>query len=223
MSGSLRIRHLGRRSYQSTWDAMRAFTNIRDARTPDELWLTEHEPIFTLGRAGRREHVLTPGDIPVLQVERGGQVTYHGPGQLVAYPLVQLTRLGVGVRCLVHGIEQAVIDTLAHWNIAGERVSGAPGVYVAGAKIAALGLRVRAGCTFHGLALNVAMDLEPFTRINPCGYAQQAVTSLRDAGGSGCMTEVEPVLVAALSRQFGLSAVATDDDLPTTAAADVAS
>src|SRR5690554_3676572 len=149
---------------------MQRFTDARDAGTADELWLVEHDPVFTLGQAGRIKHVLAPGDIPVIPVDRGGQVTYHGPGQRVAYPLFDLRRLRIGVRELVCRIEQAVIDTLALWNIVGARREGAPGVYVDGAKIMALGLRVRRGCSFHGLAFNVNMDLEPFRRINPCGY-----------------------------------------------------
>ena len=141
---------------------MSAFTDNRTDETADELWLLEHDPVFTLGQAGKAEHVLAPGDIPVVPVDRGGQVTYHGPGQIVAYPMIDLRRVGVGVRELVNRIEQAIIDTLAHWDIRAERLEGAPGVYVDGAKVAALGLRVRRGCSFHGLAFNVAMDLEPY-------------------------------------------------------------
>ncbi|HET7267379.1 MAG TPA: lipoyl(octanoyl) transferase LipB, partial [Oleiagrimonas sp.] len=178
MSRVLNVRRLGRQPYAATWHAMQAFTDARDAGTDDELWVLEHDPVFTLGQAGKPEHVLAPGDIPVIRVERGGQVTYHGPGQIVAYPLINLRRLGVGVRELVRRIEQAIIDTLAHWDIDAARVEGAPGVYVDGAKIGALGLRVRRGCTFHGLAFNVAMDLEPFNRINPCGYAGLKVTQV---------------------------------------------
>ncbi len=185
------------------WQAMRAFTDARDADTPDELWLLEHDPVFTLGQAGKREHVLSPGEIPVIPVDRGGQVTYHGPGQIVAYPLLDLRRLGIGVRDLVCRIEQAIIDTLAEWNIVAERREGAPGVYVAGAKVAALGLRVRRGCTFHGLAFNIDMDLEPFRRINPCGYAGLQVTQVVDLGGPSRLAEVENVLVRELCNQFG--------------------
>ena len=186
------------------WQAMRAFTDARDAETPDELWVLEHDPVFTLGQAGKREHVLSPGDVPVIPVDRGGQVTYHGPGQIVAYPLLDLRRLGIGVRDLVCRIEQAIIDTLSHWNIEAVRREGAPGVYVADAKVAALGLRVRRGCSFHGLAFNVAMDLEPFHRINPCGYAGLAVTQVVDLGGTSKLAEVEDVLVRELCNQFGL-------------------
>ncbi len=193
---------------------MQAFTDARGAGTADELWLLEHDPVFTLGQAGRLEHVLAPGAIPVIPVDRGGQVTYHGPGQIVAYPLLDLRRLGIGVRELVHRIEQAVIDTLAEWNIAAARREGAPGVYVADAKIAALGLRVRRGCTFHGLAFNVAMDLEPFRRINPCGYAGLAVTQVIDLGGTSRLSDVEDVLIAQLCRQFGLSPQTAEPLLP---------
>jgi lipoyl(octanoyl) transferase len=183
---------------------MQAFTDTRDEATPDELWLVEHEPVFTLGQAGKPEHVLMPGDIPVLHVDRGGQVTYHGPGQIVAYPLLDLRRLKIGVREYVHRIEQAVIDTLAEWNIEGARREGAPGVYVGDAKIAALGIRVRRGCTFHGLAFNVAMDLEPFGRINPCGYEGLRVVAMADLGGPSSLDAVKPVLLEALAAQFGL-------------------
>lgn len=198
------LRDLGRRPYEPVWRAMQTFTDARDATTLDEAWLVEHDPVFTLGQAGRDEHVLMPGDIPVLHVDRGGQVTYHGPGQIVLYPLLDLKRLKVGVREYVERIEQVVIDTLAHWNIEGARRDGAPGVYVAGAKVAALGIRVRRGCTFHGLAFNIAMDLEPFHRINPCGYAGLQVTSVADLGGPSGVDAVKPVLLEAFAAQFGL-------------------
>ena len=198
------LRDLGRRPYEPVWRGMQAFTDARGPDTPDELWLVEHDPVFTLGQAGKDEHVLMPGDIPVLHVDRGGQVTYHGPGQIVAYPLLDLRRLGIGVREYVHRLEQAVIDTLADWNIGGERRDGAPGVYVNGAKIAALGIRVRRGCSFHGLAFNIAMDTEPFRRINPCGYSGLPVVSMLDLGGPSSLGTVKPVLVNALGHQFGL-------------------
>ncbi|WP_420007789.1 lipoyl(octanoyl) transferase LipB [Xanthomonas sacchari] len=200
-----RVRQLGRQPYEPVWRAMQRFTDARDEATPDELWVVEHEPVFTLGQAGKPEHVLAPGDIPVLQVDRGGQVTYHGPGQLVVYPLLDLRRLHIGVRDYVCRIEQAIIDTLDEWNILGERREGAPGVYVGGAKVAALGIRVRRGCTFHGLSFNVAMDLEPFHRINPCGYQGLQVTAVLDLGGPSGMQAVTPVLLAQLARQFGLT------------------
>ena len=202
------VRDLGRQPYEAVWRAMQAFTDARDEATPDELWLVEHEPVFTLGQAGKPEHVLMPGDIPVLHVDRGGQVTYHGPGQIVLYPLLDLRRLKVGVKDYVCRVEQAMIDTLADWNIEAVRRAGAPGVYVGDAKIGALGIRVRHGCTFHGLAFNIAMDLEPFRRINPCGYAGLQVTSLSDLGGPSGLDAVKPRLVGHLSRGFGLATVA---------------
>jgi lipoyl(octanoyl) transferase len=199
------VRDLGRRAYEPVWRAMQAFTDARDAGTDDELWLVEHDPVFTQGQAGKAEHVLAAGDIPVVQVDRGGQVTYHGPGQIVAYPLIDLRRAGIGVRELVTRIEQAVIDTLARWDIRGARREGAPGVYVDGAKIMALGLRVRRGCSFHGLAFNIAMDLAPYHRINPCGFQGLAVTSVLNLGGPADASEVKPVLVRLLSQHLGLT------------------
>jgi len=175
----LRLRRLGRVDYTACLAAMQDFTDRREANTPDQLWLVQHPPVFTLGLAGKPEHVLDAGDIPVVHCDRGGQVTYHGPGQVVLYTLLDLKRADVGVKALVTTLEQAVIDLLTTLGIDGERRAGAPGVYVAGAKIAALGLRVRRGCAYHGLSLNVAMDLTPFERINPCGYAGLAVTDLR--------------------------------------------
>ncbi|WP_115541040.1 lipoyl(octanoyl) transferase LipB [Xanthomonas campestris] len=198
------VRDLGMQDYALVWRAMQRFTDTRDEHTRDELWVVEHAPVFTLGQAGKPEHVLAPGEIPVLQVDRGGQVTYHGPGQLVVYPLLDLRRLRIGVRDYVCKIEQALIDTLGEWNIIAERRDGAPGVYVGGAKIAALGIRVRRGCTFHGLSFNVAMDLEPFHRINPCGYQGLQVTSVLDLGGPSGMDAVKAVLLDQLARQFGL-------------------
>jgi lipoyl(octanoyl) transferase len=189
--------------YEPVWRAMQAFTDARTSETADELWIVEHAPVFTLGQAGKWEHVLIPGDIPVIPVDRGGQVTYHGPGQIVAYPLLDLRRLGIGVREYVNRNEQAVIDTLAEWNILAARKDGAPGVYVDGAKIAALGIRVRRGCTFHGLAFNVSMDLEPFRRINPCGFQGLQVTQVLDLGGPSRLGDVESALVTELARQFG--------------------
>lgn len=193
---------------------MQTWTEQRSAEALDELWVVEHEPIYTLGQAGRWEHVLAPGNIPVLAVDRGGQVTYHGPGQLVVYPLLDLRRLGIGVRELVRRIEQAGIDALASWGVRAERRAGAPGLYVAGAKIMALGLRVRRGCSYHGLAFNVAMDLEPFGRINPCGYAGLAVTQLLDCGGPGSLEAATSGLVPQLLRQFQLSPEDACDELP---------
>jgi len=214
MSLPLNIRRLGRQPYEPVWRAMSAFTDHRIADTRDELWVLEHDPVFTLGQAGKLEHVLAPGEIPVVPVDRGGQVTYHGPGQIVAYPLIDLRRVGVGVRELVHRIEQAIIDTLEHWNIEAVRREGAPGVYVADAKVAALGLRVRRGCSFHGLAFNVNMNLEPFHRINPCGYKGLAVTQVLDLGGPSRLSDVEDVLVGEFCRQFGFEAVAAAPVIP---------
>jgi len=209
------VRDLGRMAYEPVWRAMQAFTDARTDATTDEVWLVEHDPVFTLGQAGKPEHVLMPGDIPVLHVDRGGQVTYHGPGQIVAYPLLDLKRLKVGVREYVNRIEQAVIDTLGDWNIDAARREGAPGVYVAGAKVAALGIRVRRGCTFHGLAFNIAMDLEPFHRINPCGYAGLQVTSMADLGGPSGLDPVKPRLLEHLAVQFGLRLQPAAGTLPT--------
>lgn len=201
---------------------MQALTDARGPETPDELWLLEHDPVFTLGQAGKWEHVLLPGEIPVLPVDRGGQVTYHGPGQVVAYPLFDLRRLKVGVRELVHRIEQAIIDTLGKWNILAARRDGAPGVYVGEAKVAALGLRVRRGCSFHGLAFNVDMDLSPFHRINPCGYQGLAVTQVLDLGGPGSLAQVEDVLIGELARQFDLEPQTAEPQLPLSAVDDAA-
>lgn len=176
------IRHLGRLDYEPAWRAMQDFTAARNEGTPDELWVLEHQPVFTLGQAGKREHLLRPTDIPVVSIDRGGQITYHGPGQVVIYVLVDLKRRGYGVKELVHRMEQAVVDLLAESGVQAERKAGAPGVYVADAKIAALGLRIKQGRSYHGLALNVDMDLSPFALINPCGYPGMAVTQTRDLG-----------------------------------------
>jgi len=214
MSSSVLVRRLGRQPYEPVWRAMQAFTDARGPETPDELWVLEHDPVFTLGQAGKWEHVLLPGEIPVVPVDRGGQVTYHGPGQIVAYPLFDLRRLKIGVRELVTRIEQAIIDTLDTWNIGAARREGAPGVYVGDAKVAALGLRVRRGCSFHGLAFNVAMDLEPFHRINPCGFQGLAVTQVLDLGGPGSLAAVEAILIGELARQFGLEATPAAAEIP---------
>lgn len=178
----VRIKRLGRVEYAPTFAAMQAFTAGRDASSADELWLVEHPPVFTLGQAGKPEHLLRDVGIPTVQIDRGGQVTYHGPGQAVIYLLLDLNRRRLKVRELVRHIEQAVIDLLAEHGVAADRHANAPGVYVGGAKIAALGLRIRKGCSYHGVALNVDMDLTPFSAINPCGYAGLAVTQTRDLG-----------------------------------------
>jgi len=174
------VRPLGRVDYAPTFDAMVAFTESRSAQTPDELWICEHPPVFTQGLAGRDDHLLAPGDIPVVKTNRGGQVTYHGPGQVVIYLLLDLHRRKIKVRELVTAIEQAVIDLLAEYGVTAERRDGAPPVYVGDAKIAALGLRIRNGCSYHGVSLNVDMDLSPFDAINPCGYAGLRVTQTKD-------------------------------------------
>lgn len=176
------VRQLGRAEYEPTWQAMLAFTAARGADTPDELWVVEHPPVFTLGQAGKPEHLLHDAGIPLVKIDRGGQITYHGPGQVVIYLLLDLPRRRLKVRELVNRIEQAVIDCLAAQGVAAERRDGAPGVYVGAAKVAALGLRVRNGCCYHGLSLNVDMDLSPFAAINPCGYPGLAVTQTRDLG-----------------------------------------
>ena len=207
-----RIRRLGRRPYRETWEAMRAFTDARTPDTPSEIWLLEHDPVFTQGQAGRPEHLLAPGDIPVVQTDRGGQVTYHGPGQLVVYLLLSLREAGLGVRGLVSAMEQAVIDLLAERGLAAESRRDAPGVYVEGAKIAALGLRVRRGCTYHGLALNVAPDLEPFSRIDPCGYRGMPVTSLQALGIEMTVAQAGDALLPHLCRCIGYRPETPSDD-----------
>lgn len=186
---------------------MESYTNQRGDDGLDELWLVEHDPVYTLGQAGKPEHVLMAGDVPVIRCNRGGQVTYHGPGQIVAYPLINIRRLGIGVRELVCRIEQAIIDTCAHWNIVAQRREGAPGVYVDSAKIAALGLRVRHGCSFHGLAFNINMDLAPFFGINPCGYTGLQVTQMLELVDNASMADVTAELVKQLSRQLELQPV----------------
>ena len=189
-SNPAEVINLGRSEYRVTWDAMRDFTHQRQSETPDQLWLTEHPPVFTQGLNGRAEHVLDSGDIPLIQVDRGGQVTYHGPGQLIIYCLLDLNRLGLGVKGLVALIEQAIIDLLNGYGIDAHTRDGAPGVYVEQAKIAALGLRIRKGCCYHGLSVNVGMDLEPFSRINPCGYQGLVVTQMREFGVNDSVEQV---------------------------------
>lgn len=198
----LLVRELGRARYLDTWRAMQAFTDQRGADTPDELWVLEHEPVFTLGMNADPAHLLTPGDVPVVQVDRGGQVTYHGPGQLVVYPLIDLRRAGLGVRDLVTALEQAVIATAAGFGIVAATRSGAPGVYVEGAKLASIGIRVRRGASYHGLAVNVDMDLGPFSRINPCGFEGLAMTQFAALGGPRGIAAVAGVLVPELRRSL---------------------
>ncbi len=204
---TLRLKSLGQRDYRETWAAMREFTETRGADTADEIWLVEHPPVYTLGRNGDPAHILNAANIPVVESDRGGQVTYHGPGQLVAYTLFDLSRLGIGVRSLVTGLENAVIGTLSQYGIKAEARRDAPGVYVEGKKIASLGLRIRKGCSYHGLSLNVDMDLGPFSAINPCGYPGLEVTRLVDLGVQVGVLEVEVVLVGRVVREFGYDAV----------------
>ena len=222
MTLPLRIRKLGLADYQTVWTAMRDFTDARDQSTADEIWLLQHPRVFTQGQAGKAEHVLAPGDIPVIQVDRGGQVTYHGPGQIVGYLLIDLRRRKMGVRELVTGIENSIIDVLRQYDIEASARPDAPGVYLmkegaSGAKIAALGLRVRRGCTFHGLSLNVDMDMEPFNRINPCGFSGLKVAQLRDLVAQSPSIEVlEQQLGAALCAQldYDPSRVVVEQGLP---------
>ncbi|HEY2276243.1 MAG TPA: lipoyl(octanoyl) transferase LipB [Steroidobacteraceae bacterium] len=200
------IRRLGRVAYEPTWRAMQRFTEQRGAGTPDEIWFLEHPPVFTLGANASRTHLIAPGDIPVVQVDRGGQVTYHGPGQLVVYPLMDLRRLGLGIRDFVTALERAVIDLAAGFRITAEGRRSAPGVYVAGKKLASVGVRVRRSGSYHGLALNVALDLEPFSRINPCGYQGLAMTQLAALGGPRSVWECADALEPHLRRALGLAA-----------------
>ena len=203
MSLPLGFRELGQVDYEPTWHALQRVTDSREPDTADEVWLLEHAPVFTQGQAGKAEHVLFPGDIPVVQVDRGGQVTYHGPGQLVAYLMLDVRRSGIGVRELVSRIERSLIDLLASYGVEAAAKADAPGVYVEGAKIASLGLRIRNGRSFHGLALNVDMDLQPFQRINPCGYAGMSMTQLADhVAGPLQMSEVAARLRAQLQQHL---------------------
>lgn len=222
MTRALVVRPLRVAQYAPTLAAMREFTERRTSATADELWLVEHEPVFTLGVAGRSEHVLAPGEIPVVRTERGGQVTYHGPGQVVAYLMIDLRRAKLTVRGFVERIEEAVIGCLATMGVAAGRRAGAPGVYlldpaaVPGAKIASLGIKVSRGCSYHGVALNVAMDLEPFGRIDPCGYPGQAVTDLRSVPGMDSRLatpdRVAPRLAASLAAELGLRAAGCESE-----------
>lgn len=204
-STPVRIRRLGMVDYQTTFDEMRHFTEQRSADTPDEIWLLEHPSVFTQGMNGKPEHLLNPGDIPVIQVDRGGQVTYHGPGQLVAYLLLDLRRRKLGVRQVVSAMEQAVIALLSDYDITAEARREAPGVYVDGNKIASLGLRVRRSCSYHGLSLNVDMDLEPFSRINPCGYRGLEVTQLRLLGIEDSLDAIGEKLLGKLRQHLILN------------------
>lgn len=199
------LRWLGRADYEPIWREMQSFTDQRTASTPDEIWFLEHPPVFTLGMNAAPEHVLGAGDIPVVQIDRGGQVTYHGPGQLIVYPLLDVRRAGLGVRRLVMALESAIIDVLASWNITALARRDAPGVYVDGRKVASIGLRIRRGSSYHGLAFNVAMDLEPFQRINPCGYRGLEVTDLRSLGVDASVQEVADALSPRLLASLRLT------------------
>ena len=198
------VRSLGRQDYEPLWRRMQEFTNTRSAATPDEIWFTEHPPVFTLGLNASPEHLLAPGDIPVVQVDRGGQVTYHGPGQLMIYPLIDLKRAGLGVRDLVTGLEQCVVDLVAEFGVEALARKDAPGVYVQQQKIASVGLRIRRGASFHGMALNIDVDLEPFSRINPCGFSDLEVTNLRSLGIENERGEIQSLVQGNLLRHLRL-------------------
>lgn len=201
----LLVRWRGRQDYEPLWREMQRFTDQRDDTTTDELWFTEHPPVFTLGLAGDRGHLLAPGDIPVVHIDRGGQVTYHGPGQLMVYPLVDVRRARIGVRQLVCALETAVVRMVAGFGIRAAGSRDAPGVYVEGRKLASIGLRIRRGASFHGMALNVDMDLEPFGRINPCGYQGLEMTDLARLGGPADLRRVAELLAPALAGELGLT------------------
>jgi lipoyl(octanoyl) transferase len=203
MSNTLIIRHLGQRDYLTTWQAMQDFTATRDSHTQDEVWLLEHPPVFTQGQAGKTEHLLHPGDIPVVQTDRGGQVTYHGPGQLVGYVLFDLNRLQIGTRKLVTGLEKVIIGVLREYGIEATTRCDAPGVYVTGAKICSIGLRIRKGYSYHGFAFNIAMNLEPFSRINPCGFSNLPITQLSTLCPGVDLSAVSNKTTQYLVTQFG--------------------
>ncbi len=204
------FRHLGLLPYEPTWRSMQRFTDERTDATPDEIWFVEHPPVFTLGLNASREHLLCPGDIPVIQIDRGGQVTYHGPGQLVIYPLLNLKRLKVGVRDLVVALENAVIDYVADLGLAASGSREAPGVYVDGAKLASIGLRIRRGASYHGMSVNVSLDTEPFGRINVCGHQGLTVTRLVDHGIRLDVDGVARGMTPYLERRLGCRAISTD-------------
>jgi lipoyl(octanoyl) transferase len=217
------LRWLGRVDYEPTWRAMQRRTDEATAATPDEIWFLEHPPVFTMGMNAKAVHLLAPGDIPVVDIDRGGQVTYHGPGQLVVYPLLDLARLGLGVRALVEGIERAIVATVAQWGVEAYGKRNAPGVYVGARKVASVGLRIRRGRSYHGLALNVAMDLEPFARINPCGYAGLQMTQLSELGGPANVREVSEALAPQLLRALGFGEQAVRQSATSTWLQDVSS
>jgi len=205
LSPTIEVRSLGLRDYEPLWRAMQRFTDTRTPETADEIWFTEHPPVFTLGLNASPEHLLATGDIPVVQIDRGGQVTYHGPGMLMVYPLIDLKRLGLGVRDLVTALEQSVVDLAAGYGIDARAKPDAPGVYVADTKFASVGLRIRRGASYHGMALNVRVDLEPFLRINPCGYAGLEMTDLATLGGDSDLDTVRDKLLPHFLRHLGLA------------------
>ncbi len=205
----VKIKNLSHQEYYPVWQQMKLYTNNRTAHSPDEIWNLEHLPVYTQGQAGKAEHLLNPGLIPVVQSDRGGQVTYHGPGQVVLYCLVDIARKNIGVRDFVCILENSVIELLAEYNIQANTDRAAPGVYVNKSKICSLGLRVRHGCTYHGLSLNVNMDLEPFTRINPCGYAGMQVTHMQEFVASAKADTIAPQLLTILTQKIGYIGITT--------------
>lgn len=208
------IRDLGLVDYSPVHQAMQSFTDQRDEKTPDEIWFVQHPPVFTQGQAGKAEHILAAGDIPVIQTERGGQVTYHGPGQLVAYPMIDIKRSGIGVRELVSLIEDSIVECLARLDIEAKADPDAPGVYVGGKKIASVGLRIRKGCSFHGLSINVDMDMQPFSRINPCGYEGMQMTQVTNQEASASFQQVQQLLLEILLQKLNCSDFDLHTELP---------
>ena len=200
----MKTRFRGRQDYVPLWREMQSFTDSRDESTPDEIWFVEHPPVFTMGLNASQEHLLAPGDIPVVQIDRGGQVTFHGPGQLMVYPLIDIRRANIGVRCLVSALEQSVVDLAAEYDIAAYARKDAPGVYVEGDKLASVGLRIRRGSSFHGMAVNVNVELEPFTRINPCGYADLKMTDLHRQGIELDLESTAELILPHFMRHLGL-------------------
>ncbi len=200
----MKTRFRGRQDYVPLWREMQSFTDSRDESTPDEIWFVEHPPVFTMGLNASQEHLLAPGDIPVVQIDRGGQVTFHGPGQLMVYPLIDIRRANIGVRCLVSALEQSVVDLAAEYDIATYARKDAPGVYVEGDKLASVGLRIRRGSSFHGMAVNVNVELEPFTRINPCGYADLKMTDLHRQGIELDLESTAELILPHFMRHLGL-------------------
>lgn len=194
----------GKQDYVPLWREMQAFTDTRDENTADEIWFTEHPPVFTMGLNASEEHLLAPGDIPVVQIDRGGQVTFHGPGQLMVYPLIDIRRANIGVRKLVTALEQSVVDLVAEYDVEAAARADAPGVYVEGNKLASVGLRIRRGASFHGMALNVDVDLEPFSRINPCGYKELEMTDLHRLGVELQLEEASEMLLPHFLKHLGL-------------------